>query len=167
MRIEDLLEFEGLTAEMVREYIARLGHPVRPCPRFPVCPKLGRHTHHGTDDSRDLCIANDLTQPITAAALGLLAALAGVSIQSLLSEINPRMRPGWPTEEEIEAHEKRGGLWMASSAEDGLSFGSFCADRSRFAVKRAAGWGYRQDADAEVCFWPCDAHGNKVSRGTR
>ena len=149
MRIEDLLEFEGLTAEMVREYIARLGHPVRPCPRFPVCPKLGRHTHHGTDDSRDLCIANDLTQPITAAALGLLAALAGVSIQSLLSEINPRMRPGWPTDAEIEAHEKRGGLWICDYGR-GPCFGHLDA-LERLGAK----------------FWPCDAHGNKVSRGTR
>ena len=160
MRIEDLDEFEGLTAEMVREYIARLGHPVRPCPRFPVCPKLGRHTHHGTDDSRDLCIANDLTQPITAAALGLLAALAGVSIQSLLSEINPRMRPGWPTDEELGRHP----LWLVSVtgsvslAEEGtLHIRS--AEKMRGLARLSAG--------TTVACWPCDAHGNKVSRGTR
>lgn len=153
MRIEDLLEFEGLTAEMVRAYALRKGWTEkRTATGTRILSPDGKDDHSATSASFMIAQIADYERRTP---------------QSLLFEINPRMRPGWPTDEEIEAHEKRGGLWMASSAEDGLSFGSFCADRSRFAVKRAAGWGYRQDADAEVCFWPCDAHGNKVSRGTR
>ena len=161
MRIEDLLEFEELTADHVRAWLRAKGWGR--CPALDVvrseCWRLG-------EGSRGTVWLGG-TDKAVAKAVEQIARWSGLSVRSLLTEINPRMRPGWPTEEEIEAHEKRGGLWMASSAEDGLSFGSFCADRSRFAVKRAAGWGYRQDADAEVCFWPCDAHGNKVSRGTR
>lgn len=148
MKIEDLDEFEGLTADMVREWLRAKGlllvsrtwaHPDKPKPYY--------------WDS----------QLLTDGTLGLIAYDFGLSPQSLLSEINPRMRPGWPTDEEIEAHEKRGGLWICDY-ERGPCFGRFTeADRfegntlemSRDALERLG-----------AKFWPCDAHGNKVRRGT-
>ena len=134
MRIEDLDEFEGLTAEMVRAWLLAKGcvfdgtwaRPYRPTPYYwdgqLLCPSTLGH------------IAYDFGYP---------------SLQSLLREINPRMRPGWPTDAEIEAHEKRGGLWICDYGR-GPCFGHLDA-LERLGAK----------------FWPCDAHGNKVSRGTR
>lgn len=136
MKIEDLDEFEGLTADMVRDWLRAKGCifdgtwalPDRPTPYY--------------WDGQLLCsgtlghIAHDFGYP---------------SLQSLLREINPRMRPGWPTDEELGRHE----FWIVRTlSDDGIRvLGSYLA----FEWKRAG-------IKAEC--WPCDAHGNKVRRGT-
>ena len=145
MRIEDLDEFEGLTADMVRVWLRAEGcvfdgtwaRPYRPTPYYwdgqLLCPSTLGH------------IAYDFGYP---------------SLQSLLREINPRMRPGWPTDEELGRHP----LWLVSVtgsvslAEEGtLHIRS--AEKMRGLARLSAG--------TTVACWPCDAHGNKVSRGTR
>lgn len=150
MRIEDLDEFEDVTADMVRAWLRAKGllildgrtwaHPRKPKPYY--------------WDS----------QLLTEGTLGLVAYNFGLSVQTLLSEINPRMRPGWPTEEEIEAHEKRGGLWICNYGR-GPCFGRFAED------DRFEGNTLEMSRDAlerlRAKFWPCDEHGNKVSRVPR
>ena len=144
MRIEDLDEFEGLTAEMVRAWLRAEGcvfdgtwaRPYRPTPYYwdgqLLCPSTLGH------------IAYDFGYP---------------SLQSLLREINPRMRPGWPTDEELGRHP----LWLVSVtgsvslAEEGtLHIRS--AEKMRGLARLSAG--------TTVACWPCDANGNKVRRWT-
>ena len=158
MRIEDLLEFEGLTAEMVRAWLLAKGW--ERCPTLDLaraeCWRLGEGAR-GT-------VWLGGTDKAVAKAVEQIARWSGLSVRSLLTEINPRMRPGWPTEEEIEAHEKRGGLWICDYGR-GPCFGRF-AEGERF-----EGNTIEMSRDAlerlGAKFWPCDAHGNKVRRGTR
>lgn len=152
MRIEDLLEFEGLTADHVRAWLQRKGFTLHEVRSGRQCWVRG--TEAVTDD----------TLTTSGTLVYLASVVADCSMQSLLSEINPRMRPGWPTDEEIEAHEKRGGLWICDYGR-GPCFGRF-AEGERF-----EGNTLEMSRDAlerlGAKFWPCDAHGNKVSRGTR
>jgi hypothetical protein len=96
----------------------------------------------------------------------------GRSPQSLLREINPRMRPGWPTEGEIEAHENRGGLWLCKDDDEpAIVIGRFVSS-TRFRhtewLKKPGviGYGVDKDNGERLRFWPCNEHGDKVRRGT-
>lgn len=153
MRIEELDEFEGTTEDHVRDWLRAKGlvlakrtwaHPKKPKPYY--------------WDS----------QLLTEGVLGGLACDFGMSVQSLLREINPRMRPGWPTEEELERH--RDGKWICEGEDGELYFGAFREDEESSDVYFFYGDELfsLSPIDARHCrFWPCDAHGNKVSRVPR
>ena len=136
MRIEDLLEFEGLTADHVRAWLQRKGFTLHEVRSGRQCWVRG--TEAVTDD----------TLTASGTLVYLASVVAGCSVQSLLTEINPRMRPGWPTDEEIERH----AFWMVRTlSDDGIRvLGSYVA-------------GEWKKAGIKVECWPCDAHGNKVS----
>ena len=80
----------------------------------------------------------------------LASVVADCSMQSLLREINPRMRAGWPTDEELERH----AFWMVRTlSDDGIRvLGAYVARE----------W---KRAGIKVECWPCDQHGNKTRRG--
>lgn len=171
MDIMELDEAQGLTAEMVRKHIARLGYSMRKCPEFPVCKSIGRHTHHGAGEIYDFTIpdewaGNSRAVKMLECALGLLSALSGYSLQTYLREINPRMRP-WPSEAAIEAHEKNGGRWIACEP-DGNSTqvhtGEFDDDEDDDVIRVfvLAGDGLCKEDCRGWTFWPIDKHGNKV-----
>ena len=154
MRIEDLLEFEGLTAEMVRAWLLAKGW--ERCPTLDLaraeCWRLGEGAR-GT-------VWLGGTDKAVAKAVEQIARWSGVPVQSLLSEINPRMRPGWPTDEELGRHP----LWLVSvTGSVSLAEEGTLHIRS---VEKMRGLA-RLSAGTTVACWPCDAHGNKVSRGTR
>ena len=90
------------------------------------------------------------TDKAVAKAVEQIARWSGVPVQSLLSEINPRMRPGWPTDEELERH----AFWMVRTlSDDGIRvLGAYVARE----------W---KKAGIKVECWPCDQHGNKTRRG--
>lgn len=172
MKIEDLDEAQGLTAEMVRQHIAGLGYAMRECPEFPVCKSLGRHSHHGGVGGVDFAIAdswegNERAARMLDLGLGLLASLANCTVQSLLRDINPRMRP-WPSIDAVEAHERNGGRWVSKAPGDDLiRCLKLSADREAedpivATDEHLCAWWARARLCRRWMFWPCDAHGNKI-----
>jgi hypothetical protein len=152
MDIMELDEAQGLTAEMVRRYMTRTGW--RPA----ESATYESWIHDTLKPSAGVFVLREKIDGawsrITAEDLAIyvrdLASLEGRTVQSLLREINPRMRPGWPTDEEIERH----AFWMVQTlSDDGIRvLGSYVARE----------W---KKAGIKVECWPCDAHGNKVLRG--
>jgi hypothetical protein len=158
----DLLEAEGLTADHVRAWLQRKGFTLHEVRSGRQCWVRG--TEAVVDDG--------LTASGTLVYLA--SVVAECSLQSLLAQINPRMQPGWPTDEELERHSKNGGVWIGShgSLGDGGSivFLSFDREQNDVAIWDGEEWhNAEQEMVADMhenwSFWPCDAHGNKVRRG--
>lgn len=157
IKIEDLDEFEGLTADMVRAWLRNDGW--REEPRGGWMPP-GRKIKGGL---RVCCMADVITP--TDGILEMLTAIQHYtkrSPQSLLREINPRMRAGWPSEEEIQRHAR----WIARNQNTGtVVVGVVKPDEEHGAVlKLHSGFLAKAFADG-WSFWPCDQHGNKTRRG--
>ena len=145
LKIEDLDEFEGTTADMVRAWLRK--EEWREEPRGGWMPP-GRKIKGGL---RVCCMADVITP--TDGILEMLTAIQHYtkrSAQSLLREINPRMGAGWPTDEELERH----AFWMVRTlSDDGIRvLGAYVARE----------W---KRAGIKVECWPCDQHGNKTRRG--
>lgn len=165
MNISELDEAQGLTAEMVRDKLVALGHPLRECPSFYVCPSLGKHTHHGHSDAVDFIVPDAWTerrqQVVLEAALGLLAAMGGISDQELLRDINPRMRP-WPSPESTNANH----FWLALDvATTTMVMGRFMPhgrDHRRFEWGSDGDRYILEESDRGILYWPCDPWGNKI-----
>ena len=144
MRIEDLDEFQGLTPQMVREWLREQGFDMR----------IGGLLHAG----RYLVEWEPIesARRSTEASLYAVARYRNQSIQALLREINPRMRKGWPSGEALAMHDR----WIVRKPDGAVIV---CRWRPPYLVN-AAGW--RANMDLEQCeqweFWPCDEHGNKV-----
>ena len=144
MRIEDLDEFQGLTPQMVREWLREQGFDMR----------IGGLLHAG----RYLVEWEPIESAwrSTEASLYAVAQYRNQSVQSLLREINPRMRKGWPSDEALAMHDR----WIVRKPDGAVIV---CRWRPPYMVN-AAGW--RANMDLEQCeqweFWPCDEHGNKV-----
>ena len=154
MRIEDLDEFQGLTPQMVREWLREQGFDMR----------IGGLLHAGRYLAE--------WEPIESAWLSTEVSLYAVaqyrnqSVQSLLREINPRMRKGMPSDAALAEHDEWivctpfGATFIAEisygGSDDGFSImmppiNDHC-DAEFIAEKH---W-------PECLFWPCDEHGNKV-----
>lgn len=145
LKIEDLDEFEGTTADMVRAWLRKEGW--REEPRGGWTPP-GRQIEGGL---RVICMADVITP--TDGIPEMLTAIQHYtkrSVQSLLREINPRTRAGWPTDEELERH----AFWMVRTlSDDGIRvLGAYVARE----------W---KRAGIKVECWPCDQRGNKTRRG--
>lgn len=166
MNIMDLDEAEGLTAEMVCQYLS--ASPVWR-PRSSGAMFCDKHAGR----SRLVwpsAVARDLG--------GTLCDIAHAehrSPQAILREMNPRMRKGKPSDDEIGAHVQRGGIWIASRGELGnggtICFINFYWDTGMEDPGPFSIWDGLERSDtlwedgydlAEWSFWPCDAHGNKV-----
>ena len=151
MRIDEFDEFQGLTPQMVREWLGRHGW-VTVCwvpDDFNVDTVGGRERIRFMSD-----------------ALITIARKENRSIQSLLREINPRMRKGMPSDAALAEHDEWivctpfGATFIAEisygGSDDGFSImmppiNDHC-DAEFIAEKH---W-------PECLFWPCDEHGNKV-----
>jgi len=152
MDIMELDEFEGLTADMVRAWLRVKGWELA---------GTGEHQYWrcGSGGVAEALLLTDL--PL---CIGYIANGHGLSPQSLLREINPRMRRGRPSQAERDAHE---GPWLASlPGSHVLLVGTFSDDGETFfpglaAPMRNTCEGAQDWMDA-WSFWPCDQHGNKV-----
>ena len=154
MDISKLDEYQGLEAQMVRDWMTRKG-----------CSVLNGYWRHPTEK---------YTYPdgkygglLWANTLNLLSADFGFgSVQALLREINPRMRKGMPSDAALAEHDEWivctpfGATFIAEisygGSDDGFSImmppiNDHC-DAEFIAEKH---W-------PECLFWPCDEHGNKV-----
>ena len=154
MDISKLDEYQGLEAQMVREWMTRKGcyrqdgywrwrHP--------------RDKYRYTDGEYGGLLWDD-----TLFKLSVDFDLA--SVQALLREINPRMRKGMPSE----AARKACASWLLRDTEtgevelhrtEGTSLYS-ASDYKSGTLKRAAL--PLRDFGDWMEFWPCDEHGNKV-----
>ena len=147
MKIDELDECQGLTADMVREWLTaqkatfRDGHWTHPNGKY----RYKDGEYGGLLWSLTLSqIAADFDKP---------------NEQALLREINPRMRKGWPSDPALAAHSH----WMARHAKLGcIIVGTIETDpdwgpglvsrTTRLDKSRSEGWE----------FWPCDEYGSKV-----
>ena len=162
IKIEDLDEFEGLTADIVRAWLRSQAPRVIFERGFWVWnPGATSHDKRGPMLG-DQGIAYSITTALIA-----LSAIEQRSIQSLLREINPRMRAGWPSEEERAKHR----YWIAQEdvgSIDSLHIGCFDEDDEDGTPVFVAGYDLWTEEDVrrlDMKFWPCDQHGNKTRRG--
>jgi hypothetical protein len=154
MKIDELDECQGLTADMVREWLTaqkatfRDGHWTHPNGKY----RYKDGEYGGLLWSLTLSqIAADFDKP---------------NEQALLREINPRMRKGMPSDAALAEHDEWivctpfGATFIAEisygGSDDGFSImmppiNDHC-DAEFIAEKH---W-------PECLFWPCDEHGNKV-----
>ncbi len=164
MRIDELDEFQGLTPHMVRQHLEKTGWHLKSWDHSrewhlehcegPPCVAI-------YDGSKDGMYQFDLES-----ALRALLVVAKRSPQSLLREINPRMRKGMPSEAAREAHP--GGLWLATP--DFACIGAHVPvvvtfDGDGFGVWHPEGFALPDSKPKTAAlwhFWPCDANGNKV-----
>lgn len=149
IKIEDLDEFEGVTADMVRAWLRAKGFTLKQVKLWSVWVRETEAVHDHL-----------LTETVTLEYLA--ATVAQCSPRSLLREINPRMRAGWPSEEEIQRHAR----WIARNQNTGtVVVGVVKPDEEHGAVlKLHSGFLAKAFADG-WSFWPCDQHGNKTRRG--
>jgi len=141
MNITELDEFQGLTAEMVREWL--LANQWEPC------GSSAAHLYYqcGSGEISEALLHEDLGWVVD-----LLAQSYERSVQSILREINPRMRKGVPSKEARAAAKS---YWLASWGEG-----------SRRAANLWDSDLMEHFADSPELvnwsFWPCDEHGNKT-----
>ena len=142
MRIDELDEFQGLTVDMVRQWLTKHGWEVRECGNGSTDAKkrfTDRVSVLGCD--WDSCLGWLLAR---------VAAAERMSVQTLLREINPRMRDGWPSDAALQVHQH----WMVQPFDDD----GFCVIWDVPTVRERRG----KAPNAKLRFWPCDKHGNKV-----
>ena len=152
-------ESQGLTREMVDHYLNRNGWCNMPDPDQRLLKPQYAH----------LSFKMGL-----GAAVERIAAIVGSTPQSILREINPRMRKGMPSDAAAKAHGD-GGWWVFQHLAD--ADGSALCGRSggelhmaQMVMSSASGdvrfyWerGLMGEPCDEACmWWPCDEHGNKV-----
>lgn len=156
MQIEELDEFQGLTPQMVQEWLRDQGFDMR----------LGGLLHAGT--------YLVMWEPIASAGQTVEASLCAVaqyrkqSVQALLREINPRMRKGMPSEAARDAHSV--GLWLAMPDFDCIGAKvsivvSLSPDDDDFGMWHPEGFSFADTKPKRPdlwMFWPCDEHGNKL-----
>ena len=144
MRLEDLDECQGLTAQMVREWLTKQ--------KAVFCD--GRWTHPNGKYRYTDREYGGLLWPPTLSQMAVHFDKANE--QALLREINPRMRKGWPSGETLSLHDR----WIVSKPDGTVVM---CRWRPPYLVNAAGGGDF---ALPEQCkqwsFWPCDEHGNKV-----
>ena len=153
MRIDELDEWQGLTCESVSEWLRAQGFDMR----------LGGLLHAGGYLVHWEPIAS--ARQATEDALHAVVQYRKQSLQSLLREINPRMRKGMPSRAALEAHGENGDWVVFRNVLHAVRFVWTVCD----AVQMVSGFDvFRSDNPedaamiAECSFWPCDEHGNKV-----
>ena len=150
MKIDELDEWQGMTREMVDHYLNRTGWCNMPDPDIRLLKPQYAHVSFKMGLS---------------AAVERIASIEGRSVQSLLREINPRMRKGMPSRAALEAHGENGDWVVFRNVLHAVRFVWTVCD----AVQMVSGFDvFRSDNPedaamiAECLFWPCDKHGNKV-----
>jgi hypothetical protein len=149
MQISELDEFEGLTAEMVRTWLLAKG-----------CTQEPGHWRH--PDGQLRYKDGDYGGLLWSQSIYQIAVDFGLSVQSLLREMNPRMRNGLPSEA---AREEHGGRWIASRREEYTHTTIVRFLRGLTVKLQYEDHRTTYDPTHEIekwSFWPCDANGNKV-----
>lgn len=145
MRIDELDEFQGVTPQVIAEWMTRNGWK-QTKPNWWARGEDGLMFDPQTFDQLWFWLK------------GLADVYTEGSQLAMLREINPRMRP-WPS---IEARRAHNGPWFALYVESRVIInGEFRPDIDVF-----ASFSIHADilfeSDDFARFWPCDAQGNKV-----
>ena len=134
MRIDELDEFHGVTPRLVTDWLIANGW---------------KQTKPGWwERGEDGFLFDAQTFDQQCFWLHALAATYERTIQGMLSEINPRMRKGMPSQEALRAHR---GLWLCSLGKENIAI-----VLSRLLEE------FPSPRDAESFFWPCDDNYNKT-----
>jgi hypothetical protein len=146
MRIDELNEFQGVTPQLVTDWLLANGW-TQTKPGWWERGEDGFLFDSQTFDQQWFWVH------------ALVAVYECCGVQALLRMINPRMRKGWPSDEAIAAADS----WIAKHPKGVIIVGEMLDDpergpglaaslTTRLDKSRSDGW----------CFWPCDEHGNKV-----
>jgi hypothetical protein len=154
MDISTLDEYQGIEAQMVRDWMTRKG-----CYRQDGYWRHPRDKYSYTDGEYGGLLWEDTLFKLS-------VDFGFGSVQALLREINPRMRKGMPSEAAREAHP--GGLWLATP--DFACIGAHVPvvvtfDGDGFGVWHPEGFALPDSKPKTAAlwhFWPCDANGNKT-----
>ena len=145
MDISTLDEYQGIEAQMVRDWMTRKG-----CYRQDGYWRHPRDKYSYTDGEYGGLLWEDTLFKLS-------VDFGFGSVQALLREINPRMRKGMPSEAARDAHD---GFWLAVP-----DFACLGAHVPIVVTFDGDGFGVGGQALAPAHlwhFWPCDEHGNKV-----
>ncbi len=148
MDIMEVDEAQGLTAEMVRGWLAKQAPRIKLATDVMTVTGLDSvWTWPSGDTVRDSKMDAWLSDRVRDIAF-----LERRTAQDLLREMNPRMRP-WPSEEAIKAHD---GLWLCVWDE------TACMGRFDGHWFRHSGEYALEERDRFALYWPCDQHGQRV-----
>lgn len=136
MDISTLDEYQGIEAQMVRDWMTRKG-----CYRQDGYWRHPRDKYSYTDGEYGGLLWEDTLFKLS-------VDFGFGSVQALLCEINPRMRKWVPSKAALRAHR---GLWLRSIGTETIA-----TVLSRLIDE------FPSPRDNESYFWPCDANGNKV-----
>ena len=153
MDISTLDEYQGIEAQMVRDWMTRKG-----CYRQDGYWRHPRDKYSYTDGEYGGLLWEDTLFKLS-------VDFGFGSVQALLREINPRMRKGMPSEAARDAHD---GFWLA--VPDFACMGAHAPivvtfDGEGFGVWHPEGFALPDSTPTHAHlwhFWPCDEHGNKV-----
>lgn len=152
MRIDELDEFQGVTPQLVTDWLLANGW-TQTKPRW---------WEHGEDG---FLFDSETFDQMWFWTHALAAIYTAGNVQALLSRINPRMRKGMPSRAALEAHGENGDWVVFRNVLHAVRFVWTVCD----AVQMVSGFDvFRSDNPedaamiAECSFWPCDKHGNKV-----
>ena len=152
MRIDELDEFQGVTPQLVTDWLLANGW-TQTKPRWWERGEDGFLFDSETFDS------------LWFWTYALAAIYTAGNVQQLLCKINPRMRKGMPSRAALEAHGENGDWVVFRNVLHAVRFVWTVCD----AVQMVSGFDvFRSDNPedaamiAECSFWPCDKHGNKV-----
>lgn len=142
MKIDELDEWQGLTAEHISNWLHAHGWQ-QTKPRW-------------WEKGEDGFLFDPQTFDQVWFWLYALAAVHGTNIQGMLREINPRMRKGWPSGDVLAMHDR----WVVRKPDGAVIV---CRWRPPYMVNAAGGGDFAlREQCEEWSFWPCDEHGNKV-----
>lgn len=147
--MQNLDETHGLTSEQLASWLLRHGWEKQPQYAFQLGGPSVLTGYQFCKQGSVIATGSPLHD-----AIAQLAELEKRNLQSILREINPRMRKGCPSNAAIQAHdgpwlELRGVSRMPGVTEFGLD-----PDQSQRE--------WMEDYCKDALFWPCDRHGNKV-----
>lgn len=143
MRIDELDEFQGVTPQIVADWMTQNGwKQTKP-----------NWWARGEDE---LMFDPQTFDQLWFWLKGLADVYESGNQLAMLRKINPRLRP-WPSKQAREEHR---GPWLAVCVEDGTAcMGMFRPDTDWF---KHTGEHVLVEDDGFAQYWPCDAHGNKV-----
>lgn len=132
-------EAQGLTDQMVEEWLLKNGW----------CLSATNRMYFKEVDGAIIAA----TRRDKGGSLWWIAEQEKITLQQLLRVMNPRMRPGWPSDSALSAHK----TWIMTITDSSKNILSYWGSYARVRTKAMC-----DDREGTVSCWPCDSHGNKV-----
>jgi hypothetical protein len=140
MTFDELDEFQGATPQMVAEWMTRNGWK-ETNPNWWERGEDGFLFDQQSFDRQWFWL------------LALAAIYEKGNTQAMLCRLNPRLRPGWPSAEAVQAHQ----TWLVAITDNKKTTLCYWGTCGRVRTKAMC-----DDREGKVSCWPCDENGNKV-----